>query len=163
MYRTLIMASFVVATTLFASAPERAHAQCITTLFNGMVAGCGSAARAKAMKLVIHRKDNSWVSYTAGVFVKSADGTFVEALSPGNNQAFSDRLVSPTIQNFNINNRDRHRIRVFTNGSVEIFNLTWNFTTSFFAGCSGNMLTGSNAAEFFSISYGPPIGNPCPI
>ncbi len=136
-----------------------ANAQtCVNNLFSGLVynASCCECQTTKNMKLVIHLKNNAWVSYSEGSFRKEANGT---AKSIPLKQLFSDRSFFRGWvggwQQFDSQYPDSHTVTVTTGGAISVTNHTWGFTTNLTASCDGNLITGSNAGERSTFSFAP--------
>lgn len=167
----LLAAALVVAGLLanatFASESHAAAPACVNALMSGLGEGCYSNLR--TMKLVIHRKDNSWVSFSKGTFAKNAAGnaaTWQWIGSGAISQQFSGRLQSScsvAAQDFSVSNSDAHRVEISAStGAITIINDTWGFSNVLTnTTCSGNIITASDSVHTFTISFGQLFNQSC--
>jgi hypothetical protein len=145
---TVLFAAAVVGSSAFTSVTHAAPQACVNSLLSGMTVGgaCNSSYRVRPVKVTIHNKNNSWVSYSDGTVAKGSDGNAGGTLF----QYFSDRNRFQGAY-------DQHALVVNgTNGTVTLRNITWGFTQTFPSPvCEGNIIKVTDAGAVFLISFGP--------
>lgn len=154
MTKTMSLGLAVVGASLLASlgAPSVSHAAppaCVARLIANVSASFHCDAPGM---LVIHRKNDTWVSYTPASFRADAAGHPVSAKSP---QTFSDRCTTTSCaQNFARSKADSHTITINKDtGRITILNHTWNFSTSLQASCDGDVIKATDASFVYTLSH----------
>lgn len=133
-----ILGTFALAVVGVSATSTTAHANSTcTTLVNTITNTLAQSGGYYDFEMTMHRTDVALVTYSSGTLWRSGNSFW--PLTGNSNQLFSDRRAGN--QPFNFNAADLLTPWISTSGLLYIYYNTWNFTTQWDMGCSGNTLT----------------------